>query len=119
RERGKKRLRELSWDDRLARVARNYSKKMAREGFFGHYDPRGKTVIDRADDSGVGGWAKIGENLFMCRGIESFSDLAVRGWMRSPDHRKNILDRKWTSTGIGVAKARDGSIYITQVFLTD
>ena len=119
RERDKKKLRGLNWNSRLAKLARAYSRKMANEGFFDHFDRRGKSVIDRANDSGIDDWAKIGENLFMCRGIEMFSDFAVRGWMRSPEHRKNILDRKWTSTGIGIAIARNGSIYITQIFLAD
>ncbi|MGH8527144.1 MAG: hypothetical protein ACREXY_23945 [Gammaproteobacteria bacterium] len=28
-----------------------------------------------------------------------------------------MLDRGWTETGIGIAEARDGSIYITQIFI--
>jgi uncharacterized protein YkwD len=30
-----------------------------------------------------------------------------------------MLDRTWTATGIGIATARDGSIYITQVFTSE
>jgi uncharacterized protein YkwD len=30
-----------------------------------------------------------------------------------------MLDRNWTATGIGIATARDGSIFITQVFTHD
>lgn len=119
RERGKKRLNELEWNDRLAKLARSYSKKMAREGFFAHFDNDGNSVIDRANDSKINGWRKIGENLFFTGGIDQFEEFAVRGWMRSPTHRRNILDRSWTATGVGIAKAGDGSIYITQVFVED
>jgi len=117
RERSRAHLGGLMWDDRLARVARDYSRRMAREGFFDHYDPDGKTVIDRA--SRIPGWSRIGENLFVCDDQPSYTSVAIRGWLKSPTHRTNMLDRTWTATGIGVATARDGSIFITQVFTSD
>lgn len=114
RERGRSRLSYLSWDDELARVARNFSRQMAREGFFSHSDRNGRTVIQRASKVS---WSKIGENLFMCSGMDDFTGFSVRGWMRSPSHRKNILDREWTDTGIGVYRTRDDEIFVTQVFV--
>lgn len=117
RERSKKGLGELVWDDRLAQMARLYSRKMAKESFFSHFDRNGNSVVERADDSEIKGWTKIGENLFFCEGYDSFTALAVRGWMGSPSHRENILDRRFNTTGIGIAESRDGEIYITQVFL--
>jgi len=117
RERSRAHLGGLAWDDRLARVARDYSRRMAREGFFDHYDPNGKTVIDRA--ARISGWSRIGENLFVCDEQPNYTSLAIRGWLKSPTHRMNMLDRTWTATGIGIATARDGSIFITQVFTSD
>lgn len=117
RERSKKGLGELDWDDSLAQMARSYSRKMAKESFFSHYDRNGNTVVERANDADISGWSKIGENLFFCEGYDSFASLAVRGWMSSSTHRQNILDRNYTATGIGIAESRDGSIYITQVFV--
>lgn len=114
RERSRARLSTLEWDDRLAQVARDYSRRMAREGFFDHYDPNGKTVLDRA--ARLRNWSSIGENLFVCDEHPYYALTAVRGWMKSPTHRGNMLDRSWTATGIGIATASDGSIFITQVF---
>ena len=114
RERSKSRLSYLEWDDDVARVARNFSRQMARENFFSHADRDGKTVIQRAAKVS---WSKIGENLFMCDGMDDFTGFSVRGWMRSPTHRQNILDREWTDTGIGVYQTRDGTTYVTQVFV--
>jgi uncharacterized protein YkwD len=37
--------------------------------------------------------------------------------MASPGHRANILDGKFTRTGVGVAVDADGTVYVTQVFL--
>jgi uncharacterized protein YkwD len=116
RERSKARLGSLEWDDRLAKLARDYSRQMAREGFFGHYDRNGKTVTDRALSARIRDWSTIGENLFFCEEHPYFVQTAVTGWMRSRTHRENILDRDWTTTGIGIATARDGSIFVTQVF---
>jgi uncharacterized protein YkwD len=116
-ERRKKGLSELIWDERLANLARSYSRKMAKESFFSHYDRDGDSVIERTKDSNIIGWSKIGENLFLCEGYGTFDTLAVRGWMNSPEHRQNILDRQFNSTGIGIAQSKGGKIYITQVFI--
>jgi uncharacterized protein YkwD len=116
RERAKARLGSLIWSGELAGVARDYSRRMAREGFFDHYDPNGKTVIDRAESVRKPNWSTIGENLFFCDPHPNFAETTLRGWMESRTHRSNMLDRGWTDTGIGIATARDGSIFITQVF---
>jgi uncharacterized protein YkwD len=118
-ERARRRLSQLSWDEDLSRLARDYSKRMAREGFFDHYDRQGRTVLNRAEQARLKGWSRIGENLFMCDPTDGFSRLAVRGWLRSPTHRDNMLDRDWTATGIGIAEGEDGQIYITEVFTSD
>ena len=115
-ERAKKRLGRLDWNDRLADMARSYSKQVSKENFFSHYDPDGKTVADRAKNTRVT-WQKIGENLFYSSGMREFTDFAVRGWMKSPSHRRNILDPEWTASGIGVYQARDGRVFVTQVFI--
>lgn len=117
RERGRRNLGTLAWNEDLADIAREYSRKMARERFFDHFDRNGRSVVDRANSRRIGGWQRIGENLFFYRGDGSFSNLAIRGWLKSPSHRENMLDRGWKASGIGIAEARDGSIYVTQVFL--
>lgn len=107
----------LVWDEKVAQMARNYSRQMARESFFDHFDPDGLSVVDRARRAGLKGWSMIGENLFFAEGYGRIDRLAVRGWMESPSHRRNLLERQYTTTGIGLAQTRDGRIYITQVFL--
>jgi len=41
----------------------------------------------------------------------------IRGWMRSSGHRRNILDRKLTELGVGVAQSGNRR-YAVQVFGT-
>lgn len=40
----------------------------------------------------------------------------VTAWLRSPGHRKNLLNAKYTRLGIGVAYDRRGRAYTVQVF---
>ena len=115
-ERSRAGLLTLTWDDRLGGLAREYSRQMARDSFFAHVDPDGKDVVARANAARIKDWTVIGENLFVCEASPDFVRLAVVGWMKSKTHKDNILDTDWTSTGIGVATARNGSIYVTQVF---
>ena len=117
KERRRKNLDELEWNDDLVKLARDYSDKMARGRFFDHHDPNGATVVERAKDARIKKWSKIGENLFFCDENYNFSFFAVKNWMKSPTHKENILDVDWTDSGIGIAESRSGQIYITQVFI--
>ena len=42
----------------------------------------------------------------------------MRGWMDSPGHRANILDRDLTQIGVGRAEGGSYGVYWTQVFGT-
>ena len=89
---------------------------MARQGFFDHIDRQGNSVVERARHARIRGWQKIGENLFECEPTGELASLAIRGWMHSPTHRDNILDPEWRATGIGIAYASNGDIFVTEVF---
>jgi uncharacterized protein YkwD len=117
RERRRRAAGALKWNDQLANVARNYSRQMARENFFGHSDRRGRSLHDRLDAANIDDWAGIGENLFFCKGYDDYAALSIRGWLESSSHRRNMLNPTFTETGIGVATAGDGRVYVTQIFL--
>lgn len=116
-ERRKRNLNSLSWDSRLASLARSYSSKMAREDFFSHTDKNGKNLIDRAKEFNLTNWNGIAENLYFCKGYDDPAIPAFKGWMKSSGHRSNMLNGSWKSTGIGIAVASDGRMYVTQVFM--
>jgi uncharacterized protein YkwD len=118
-ERAKRGLSSIQWNAGLSDLARSFSRQMADEGFFDHYDKQGASVVDRARRARIKGWHKIGENLFYCERSPQFVGLAIRGWLRSPAHRDNMFDPSWTATGIGIARASNGQIYITEVFVAD
>ncbi len=114
RERG---LQPLTWSADLCNVARLHSENMSEFQFFAHRGLDGKMVSDRADDSGLGKWRAIGENIAFNRGYQDPIAKAVEGWLDSPTHMRNLMDDKWKESAIGVAVAEDGSYYFTQVFL--
>ena len=135
----------LRWRDDLAAVARRHSEDMAARDFFAHDDPDGRSPNDRALAAGIaceislgGGSRRLGvaENLFMTTTYERVSvrrDLSgetrtvdwftpseiasavVDGWLDSPGHRRNLLDRTSRAHGIGVATDAEDRAFITQV----
>jgi uncharacterized protein YkwD len=108
----------LVWDAQLSQVARQHSFDMARSGNLDHRGPDGRDMAERARSMGVGGWRVLGENIAFNQGFDDPSAFAVERWMGSSKHRANILNSQFTRTGIGVARAADGSIYFTQVFMS-
>lgn len=50
------------------------------------------------------------------QGVQDPATTAVRGWLKSPGHLRNIRG-DYTLTGIGVAVNNKGEIFFTQVFL--
>jgi len=110
-------LRNLIWDEGLAKLATAYAEQMATEDFFSHFDPQGRSIVDRAEDLEIKDWLKIGENLYKSKGYVVPTDIAVDGWMESDSHRENIIDPDWTHTGVGVYKTKDSRTYIVQTFM--
>lgn len=116
-ERAKYRLSPLAWDGQLCRVARGHSENMGRRNFFDHEAPDGSDLLDRVSASGVA-WRSLGENIAYNRGQVDPVRVAVEQWLQSPKHRSNILRGNYTHTAIGVARTADGSVYLTQIFVT-
>jgi uncharacterized protein YkwD len=110
-------LRPLTWNDKLASIARLHSHNMAELNFFSHRGLDNKMVSDRADAEGLTQWRAIGENIAFNRGYDDPIGKAVELWLDSPSHRHNLLDSNWKETAVGIAVAPDGSYYLTQVFL--
>jgi uncharacterized protein YkwD len=110
-------LEALEWNDDVAAVARLHSQNMADDKFFSHRGSDGSMVDDRADRLGLGAWRTIGENIAYMRGYDDPAALAVEKWMESTAHRKNLLGPNWKESAVGVAITKDGTYYLTQVFL--
>lgn len=109
------RLPPLKWHAKIAEVARSHSKRMATKRFFSHQDPQFGDPGRRLSAARIA-WRLCGENIFEESGEDDPARAALLGWMHSSGHRKNILTREFTHTGVGVATGRDGSYTITQMF---
>jgi uncharacterized protein YkwD len=95
----------LRINHRLSRAAKWHTHDMVRRSYFGHVSRRGRDVVDRLYGAHyLGGrfsWA-VGENLAWGSGSLGTPRKIVQAWMKSPGHRRNMLDRRFREIGIGV-----------------
>lgn len=104
-------LEKLTYKNELANVGRDHSIDMLQRRYFAHINLEGKTPFDRLHSAGIG-YGLAGENL----AISTKIDNAVAALMQSPTHRANILNAKFSKTGIGIAINQDGIMAISQEF---
>lgn len=119
-ERKKAGLAELKLSGRLAVAARGHSYDMALRHYFSHQSADGVSPEQRIRGSGIA-YAEMGENIYMedYPGRDGMPERAIAGWLGSPNHRKNMLSPRFTATGVGTARAADGSTYVTQDFIKE
>jgi uncharacterized protein YkwD len=107
-------LRALHRNRVLRHAARYHAHNMLRYRFFAHRDVFGQSPLDRIVRFGRrGAFRWVGENLAV--GYWSAGD-ACRAWMASPEHRANILDRRFTMIGVGFARGPGGRTYYVEDF---
>ena len=94
----------LSWNARMASIARDHSFDMARSGDLQH-NPRLPQQ--------VGPYQALGENV----GYGPDEGGVHEAFMDSESHRENILGSSYTQVGIGAVDDGD-LVWITQVFYT-
>lgn len=87
----------------LDRVAQAYADDMLKRSHYGHVDPEGLTVRERAYAGGYD-LRFIAENL---AAGQPTADEAMDGWMKSEKHRENILSKIYTEAGFGLAIGRN------------
>ncbi len=107
----------LSLDEALNDAARRHTQDMAERHYMNHVNPDGYSIADRARLAGIRRTRRIAENLGRHRAAsdDPVADI-VNAWMKSPDHRKNILNPRFKHTGLGVVRTLDGTLYFTQLF---
>ena len=132
----------LSYDPKLAEIARLHSQDMINRNYFDHTSPNGKGPTERGLDVGYRCYKEFGtyyteglaENLFQTYLYDSYTTLngvrssydwntnseiassTVQGWLESYGHRENIMDKDYDKEGIGVVIAPNDQVYITQLF---
>jgi uncharacterized protein YkwD len=111
-------LQPVAWDPLLCKMARMHSEDMARRGYFAHETPEGLEPKDRGRALGLMHFRVLAENIAFNKGFADPGAFAVERWMTSGGHRSNILYIGFQASAVGSYVAADGSVYLTQVFLT-
>lgn len=99
-ERLKHNLRPLSYLQACNDMAQEQSDDMSRHNYFSHTRPAadgrpGESFMERARRFGL--QRGVGENIAMTRTAAR----ALEMWMKSPGHRRNILNPSYTHLGVG------------------
>jgi uncharacterized protein YkwD len=107
----------LKSSQRLVLASRGHSYDMALRNYLGHNGPAGDTPAERVRGVGVDS-AALGENIYQDRDTDraKLAERAIKVWLNSPEHRANMLSPDFAATGIGIARAADGTAYVTQDF---
>jgi len=98
----------------LEQVAEAHVLDMAQRSYFDHTGADGSSPTARVTRGGYD-WRIAGENLALGR---MTAREAVVGWLASPGHCANIMDPRFTETGVALApgRERDGPTYWAQTF---
>ncbi|HEY8424283.1 MAG TPA: SafA/ExsA family spore coat assembly protein [Clostridia bacterium] len=103
----------LTYNWQVARVARIKSQDMIDNKYFSHYSPVYGSPFKMLESYGLK-FSAAAENI--AYGQKTAQDV-MNAWMNSPGHRANILSNTVTQMGVGVAKASNGTLYFTQLFI--
>lgn len=103
-------LMRLKWDGSLACAARQHAQEMARQNALSHQFPKEPSLPARASRAGLY-FISIAENVAKGSDADNISDQ----WVRSPEHRQNLLDPEMNVIGIGIAE-RNGELFAVEDF---
>ncbi len=94
-------------DVRLQHAAQAHTDSMAFKDYFEHIGPQGETPLSRIRAAGYLLSShvafEVGENIGWGTLWEGTPRAVVAAWMASAGHRANILDARFSNTGIGVS----------------
>ena len=100
-------LHELQLNGALSLAALGHSFSMAKHGFFSHSGWNGSPFWQRIKPNyrphATSYWG-VGENMLWASPDLS-ADQAIKMWLASPPHRKNLLTPAWREVGLGAVRA--------------
>ena len=100
-----------NWE--LCRIARYKAQDMINNNYFAHQSPVYGSAFTMMTNFGIK-YTAAAENI--AYGQRS-AQAVVTAWMNSPGHRSNILSGSYDQVGVGVAKAANGTLYWSQMFI--
>ncbi|MFK2824883.1 CAP-associated domain-containing protein [Bacillus sp. B190/17] len=106
--REKHHLKQVTWEEKTAEVAKNHSKEMYEKQYFAHESPSAGDLGNRLKAANIA-YQLAGENI-----AANYTDgpAAIEGWLNSKNHREALLEKDFTFLGVGVYRK-----YYTQNFI--
>lgn len=92
----------------LGAIAAEQAHDMVVGGYFGDKSLTGRTPLQRVKASRYGSHnhgLSLGQDIGWGTGVLATPEAMVRGWMRSPAHRRITLTREYLDVGAGIAPA--------------
>ncbi|MDQ2087514.1 CAP domain-containing protein [Herbivorax sp. ANBcel31] len=102
----------LKLDMELMEVTRLKAKEMVEKNYFSHQSPKHGSPFDMMRRHDIE-FKSAGENIAGNNTIEG----AVKAWMESEGHKKNILNSKFGYTGVGIVDSPAYGKVIVQHFI--
>jgi uncharacterized protein YkwD len=103
--------RPVIWNDILGQAALQHSLDMAQKGFLSHTGSDKKGLEERLSKVGYR-WSSCGENIG--QGFRTPEE-AVRLWLKSEVHCKNIMNPDFKEVGVAFAKSSNRRSYWTLI----
>ena len=97
----------VSWNDKLAQAADAHARDLVARNVLSHDGAKGGTLTDRVEAAGYD-WGSVAENV--AGGYPSI-DAVVAGWVRSPEHCKNLMSPAFSEAGLACVPGGAGSTY--------
>ena len=110
-ERAKVGLSPLSVHEGVAEAANKRAQEI--KGTFSHTRPDGSNFSTVLTQAGIS-YRSVGENIAYG---QNSPEAVMQSWMNSSGHRANILNRDFTSIGVGHYQDASGTDYWTQLFI--
>ena len=101
----------------LDAVALAHSRDMVARHYLAHESPEGANALNRLESAHVGGFSLAAENIGITDRPDPNHEI-LRAWLVSEVHRTNLFAPPFNATGIGIARAPNGSLVYTQLYLT-
>lgn len=102
----------LTVDSTLEKAAQTKADDMVKNNYFSHTSPTYGSPFKMIQDFGIS-YKAAGENIAGNPSIEA----AVESWLKSDEHKKNILLNAYNYVGIGVANSKTYGYIIVLMFI--
>jgi uncharacterized protein YkwD len=96
-------LERLHSQEQLERQGGRHAHEMVRRRYFSHTTPEGVTFDERLRSYLAGFTWSVGETLAWGTGSRAAPAANAQAWLKSPPHRRVLLNPRHRDVGIGVA----------------